>query len=144
MRFSELSEIERVRIMRESFDFAIEEIALTPEKLNNYINLEPPKHVKPNLIKPADSWPEEEKRSAEKINSDHILSVNALNAKLDAEHAIKVSQYNKIKELISTIPKSEYCICSKCIDTDSIKGFIPTDYDIILQQVRSDVEKKYF
>jgi hypothetical protein len=130
MKFTELSENEQTKLIRESFDMAIEEIAANPASLKNYIKIEKPKLAK--IPAKTDS------------NELVIQELTAANDKVNAEFAEKEALFKKVQEKIVSLPKRDMCFCQLCIDPKALMGFIPDEFEPILDTVREDLASRTF
>lgn len=130
MKFTELSEAEQIKLIRETFDMAVEEIAANPAQLKNYIKLD-----KPKLAKIPD-----------KTDSNELLikEIIEANDKANTEFAEKAESFKKVQEKITSLPKRDMCFCTLCIDPKALMGFIPEDLEPILDTVREDLATRSY
>lgn len=144
IKFSDLSEPDKIQYIKDGFIILIENLYKNPSKLKEYIKLEKPNQLVVNNELIIDSMSEFEKKVIEEKNKVLQEKVNIENEKIMAAFKLKEEQYKKIETILSKIQKKEGCLCGSCIDINITNSSVPPELHLFIDIARKEAEERTY
>lgn len=142
MRFSELSEKDKIQAVKDQFIAIVEIISADHNKLNQYFKLEEPKWDFPVI--------EIDNGDTTIIARNELAKVaaNISNEKLLADFNSKKTVYDAILKRISSFKKKEDCKCppsiGPCLDVNLTSGAVFSELEPLIDAARIEIQTKTF
>jgi len=146
MRFSELSDKEKIQSVKDSLIRLLEKLSFLPadersKLIQQYLQITPPSYLVAALEKAGDGISEEEKIQMERRNQEVANKVQEKNKSMEEVYNQKLDAAKKLENLISGLKKLEGCVCGACFNVDIINGILPIELECLLPVARQTAEE---
>lgn len=138
MKFSELSELDRIDYIKGTVINILQELASSPESIIKYYPEPTPETFVPTKPKPGMSDLEKEELTLSNLKKEE--SIVKKNALAFEEYAVKLA---RAKEFLSNIKKKSLCMCGHCVDDSVVNKPMPNEIDFVLEVAKKRAEELF-